>query len=141
MDKAVAEVPVGYWDAKAEGWTFFWSKHNHWSVSPTDRASYAGCEWWQPFDPYTGKPNDKPHPWEALRDFNPSCEWYDGGPIIEKEGISITNHAQGGMRTLPEWCAKKVGSSRLCFGPTPLIAAMRAFVASRFGDRVGSTGE
>lgn len=68
--------------------------------------------------------------------WKPSELWEHGGPIIDRENISLTNHAQGGMRALPEWCAKTVGRPRLHFGPTALIAAMRAYVASKLGEEV-----
>jgi hypothetical protein len=66
--------------------------------------------------------------------WSPSTVWEDGGPIIECEGIAL-------MRDLDEapgqWAAYIGGINTLgWFGPTPLIAAMRAYVASRLGDEV-----
>jgi hypothetical protein len=67
-----------------------------------------------------------------------STSWQEGGPIIEGEGISITN--PGGY-----WHASYIrfDPDTNCHwdeyphhGPTPLIAAMRCFVASRLGDEV-----
>lgn len=62
--------------------------------------------------------------------FMPSTDWATGGPIIERERISI-----------------KQGPDRGCYayfdhrdetaaGNTPLVAAMRAYVASKFGEEV-----
>ena len=70
-----------------------------------------------------------------------STDWAQGGPIIEREGISCTHI--GGPKNiwvgalLPnnqvdadwDWRFNKTGS-------TPLIAAMRCYVASKLGDEV-----
>ena len=64
--------------------------------------------------------------------YRPSGSYNDGGPIIEREEISIW--ARGN-----EWAAESVvpNQQRLeCVGPTPLIAAMRCYVASQLGDEV-----
>jgi Protein of unknown function (DUF2591) len=78
-----------------------------------------------------------------------STTWSQGGPIIEREGISLV-YVNG---TDLLWSAIKYtnfepwvdGSYHLPTGkersytgdgPTPLIAAMRCFVASRLGDVV-----
>lgn len=65
--------------------------------------------------------------------FHPSRTWDRGGPIIERERIS-SGHAED------EWHAgvSTHGGTDAVFGhgPTPLIAAMRAFVASNLGDEV-----
>lgn len=63
--------------------------------------------------------------------FSPSTWWADGGPIIERERISITDRRD-------HWFADAPGVSEV--GPTPLIAAMRAFVASRLGKEVAEVG-
>lgn len=68
--------------------------------------------------------------------YSPSTDWSQGGPIIERENIATSNHRQGGMVAHQEWTAKMLGSPRIHFGPTPLIAAMRAYVASKFGETV-----
>jgi hypothetical protein len=66
--------------------------------------------------------------------FHPSTEWFAGGNIIEREGISIVaNHAhQSGVWAA---CIETKGPTILT-ASTPLIAAMRAFVASKLGDVV-----
>ena len=50
-----------------------------------------------------------------------------GGPIIEREGMDL-------FAGVPEWMAR-IGDHEYC-GPTPLIAAMRCYVASKLGDEV-----
>lgn len=65
--------------------------------------------------------------------FDPSTYWAHGGPIIERERITLTPLGDG------DWDAVlvyKTGAVSYGAGPTPLIAAMRAYVASRFGDEV-----
>jgi hypothetical protein len=66
-------------------------------------------------------------------DYAPSASWDAGGPIIERERIAISCHAFGGGAYLPEgpelWNARTLGALPQC-GPTPLIAAMRCYVAS-----------
>lgn len=59
-----------------------------------------------------------------------STDWSQGGPIIEREGISW--HC--GNKT--SWHAYGYGSNENFSGPTPLIAAMRCYVASKLGDIV-----
>jgi hypothetical protein len=61
--------------------------------------------------------------------FQPSTNWAQGGPIIEREEIDIAycNPAAG-------WSA--TGFRNTKFGPTPLLAAMRCYCASKLGDEV-----
>ena len=63
--------------------------------------------------------------------FNPSTDWSQGGPIIERESISITKHADQDYWWAGSWNARYVAS-----GPTPLVAAMCCFVASEMGNEV-----
>lgn len=78
----------------------------------------------------------------AAGTYAPSTNWEQGGPIIQREGICI---AQFEYET-PEdqrWRAGILDGGGYFAsldlkdkGPTPLIAAMRAFVASKYGDEV-----
>lgn len=68
-------------------------------------------------------------------DFCPSTDWAHGGPIIERELISFTD-PRGDMQHPGQWAAYKRFIGTEMRGPTPLIAAMRCFVASRLGDEV-----
>jgi len=62
-----------------------------------------------------------------------STDWSHGGPIIERECITLDLGAR--MLDAPkEWCAN-CGHGYYC-GPTPLIAAMRCYVASVLGMEV-----
>ena len=58
-----------------------------------------------------------------------STNWSQGGPIIEREGIAILQCPRG-------WAARIGFGGEYIEGPTPLIAAMRCYVASKLGDDV-----
>ena len=62
--------------------------------------------------------------------YKPSRNWALGGPIIERERIGVWHYQQ------KDWMASWWKDGRQAFGPTPLIAAMRCYVASRLGDEV-----
>jgi len=71
--------------------------------------------------------------------FRWSSSWAQGGPIIEREEIGISRNApcsQGReWEARPSITAKGAGG-KWGYGPAPLIAAMRCYVASRLGDEV-----
>ena len=66
-----------------------------------------------------------------------STDWAFGGPIIEREKIELKYL---GYDNPPYWGALKFSPSKYerkaATGPTPLIAAMRCYVASKLGDEV-----
>ena len=62
-----------------------------------------------------------------------STDWELGGPIIEREGINL-RALSGALWEAETWSAE--GGQYLLDGPTPLIAAMRCYVASKLGDEV-----
>ena len=69
---------------------------------------------------------------------SPSSDWNMGGPIIERERIDI-EWWQDSSDLSVVWDAviHLSATQRVRLdGPTPLIAAMRAFVASKLGDEV-----
>ena len=65
--------------------------------------------------------------WE-VPEFSPSTDWAQGGPIIEREKMTLE-------WTGEDWMAY-IRHDEEYFGPTPLIAAMRCYVASKLGDEV-----
>lgn len=70
---------------------------------------------------------------EKMR-FFPSTSWAQGGPLVEREKISVVPIHPGwtGTIDLDEGdCMVQTNS-----GSTPLIAAMRCFVASKLGDEI-----
>ena len=63
--------------------------------------------------------------------FAPSTDWAQGGPIIEAWMIDVGTY-RGAWRA-----TRHVGSAPTYgYGPTPLIAAMRCYVASKLGDEI-----
>ena len=63
-----------------------------------------------------------------------SSKWSQGGPIIEREFLSIINAAGDDV-----WSAYPIADDPVVHrksGSTPLIAAMRCYVKSKFGDFV-----
>jgi hypothetical protein len=66
----------------------------------------------------------------------PSSVWEDGGPIIEREPWAMPRlNTNPGALHLGKFAASTPGGFDY-YGPTPLIAAMRAYVASKFGEEV-----
>ena len=70
------------------------------------------------------------------RYWTPSDEWAQGGPIIEREGINLDNYAKN-----PQWSAwtpapERESGEAQAYGTTPLIAAMRCYVASVMGNDI-----
>jgi len=76
--------------------------------------------------------------WYADYEYDPSTCWLLGGPIIEREGITTVPHStENGV--IKEWKAGRdwpLSHFPFYWGPTPLIAAMRCYVASKLGDEV-----
>jgi len=80
--------------------------------------------------------------------FHPSTDWSQGGPIIEREGIMVYQTepncwwANSSKRAFERieiagWGVASIFSPAQSYnGPTPLIAAMRCYVASKLGDEV-----
>lgn len=84
----------------------------------TDEVTFNG--WWQ----------CGPNHWQPLCRY--STDWAQGGPIIERESLDIS----APLRDTEEWhcCSMTAGIRTL--GETPLIAAMRCYVASVLGDEI-----
>lgn len=62
-----------------------------------------------------------------------STDWVQAGPIIERESIQLTPNED--MESWSACLMFKQGVEEYS-GPTPLIAAMRCYVASKLGDEV-----
>lgn len=67
--------------------------------------------------------------------FKPSTNWAHGGPIIEREMIE-THALDGEWEAYSEIAGDGNWDENIQSGPTPLIAAMRCYVASKLGDDV-----
>lgn len=94
----------------------------------TEETKFDG--WWQ-----LG-----PNHWQPLNSY--STDWAQGGPIIEREFITVgPYHDKAGKPTgvfqaYIGWDVEQLESLFQCDGPTPLIAAMRCFVVSKLGHEV-----
>ena len=93
-----------------------------------DRAVAHCVEWSKKFPIFTDE--------EPMSKGNYSTDWALAGPIIERERIATWfERYEDEDAGLPCWFAAKYGE-REYPGPTPLIAAMRCYVASVLGDEV-----
>lgn len=78
---------------------------------------------------------------DETKAYQPSTDWALGGPIIERKAVELSyNYAPGGWQLGSPWMATIRTPDGLndatAFGRSALIAAMRAYVASKFGDEV-----
>jgi hypothetical protein len=96
-----------------------------------------------------------PHrkPGDADGNFQPSTDWKQAGPIIERESIDLMHirciekendkeafwdaamWSKDACKTCPE-SGQPTHDRFNQYGDTPLIAAMRAYVASKYGEEV-----
>ena len=94
-------------------------------------AEASGTPIYRSWKTLTRMDMDGQHYWQ------PSIDWAQGGPIIEREGIELKYL---GYDNPPSWGALKFSPSKYdrkaAIGPTPLIAAMRCYVTSKLGDEV-----
>lgn len=65
--------------------------------------------------------------------YSPSQDWAQGGPIIEQEGVNLNRAEDGWVASLKR---KHGNGHHVGDAEDPLVAAMRCYVASRFGDEV-----
>ena len=94
---------------------------------------------------------ERPHPdqrinmlltpidWSNMEDwaceiYSPSTDWSQGGPIIEREGFCIQPFKDGWECFVAHRLFED--DHHHSKGPTPLIAAMRCYVASKLGDEI-----
>jgi hypothetical protein len=93
-----------------------------WAVARCEEGE-ALAEGWHPhFAPYGGELRLRATP------YAPSTDWSQGGPIIERERINLEPFSNINGE---QWSADGEWDS-----PTPLIAAMRCYVASKLGDDI-----
>jgi Protein of unknown function (DUF2591) len=80
--------------------------------------------------------------------YSPSTNWAQGGAIIERRLIALEPSSKQivGDNDAVWWAGSPDVFSEVdegdygCYGATPLIAAMRAYVASKFGNEVPDEG-
>ena len=78
--------------------------------------------------------------------YSPSTDWSQGGPIIEREGVTLGRTDQKSGQQ--PWVSYRIEhlfmdeyEHEYQHGPTPLIAAMRCYVASKMGDEIEVTAD
>ena len=102
-----------------------WNKH----VLPTLRPRLAALD-------SEGFPNGFPFMSDGRgMPISYSSEWNQGGPIIENERISVERKPHGYWIASFQ-CNYAEEKEFLHLGPTPLVAAMRCYVASKLGDKI-----
>jgi hypothetical protein len=89
----------------------------------------------------------------GVKDWMPSTDWGQGGPIIERERIGVSTPFVHNPKAVvpPGYVDHTYWEAEIAYeydqdratskhaegeGRTPLIAAMRAYVASRFGEAI-----
>ncbi|MEX3764496.1 phage protein NinX family protein [Paraburkholderia phenoliruptrix] len=120
-------VLLDYWAARADGQTAkilrAGEKLNRVRLNEDTCATLTPgyTDWWQP---------------------HYACTWFTAGPIVEREHLVVWPYRildwQDRANGVPQdFAAKRIGMPEPeATGPSYLIAAMRCFVASRFGDTV-----
>lgn len=117
-------VELDYWVARAEGYELDPHRGGH-RIRNKDREVLAWVG--------EGRP-----PFWGL--YSPSTNWVQGGLIIDRERMTVGPLMEGGD-WYGTWVCTVHGFEdqngwNQEFGETPLIAAMRAYVASKFGEEV-----
>ena len=132
MKTADLEGPLlDYWVAKAQGLKLVKCENGYWLVYAPE-PMILGIDRSAALNP-------------AVR-YSPSTSWAQAGPIIEAEKIDLIHYGEDGYkgglweavrRIHTHYIDQRPGDAT--GGPTPLIAAMRAFVAAKFGDEIAET--
>lgn len=100
-----------------------------WAVA---KCEGRGIEFDDPRDPWLTRDGISDQP---LHSYTPSTDWSQGGPIIEREGMLIEFHGDHWSATM-WWDDGDSANEVKQKGPTPLIAAMRCYVAAKLSDEV-----
>lgn len=147
-------VTLDLWVARADGATMIEKPSDYDEPGPRKNTAWLTDDKW-----FGDEPDHEPKKlirWgpDKYGAFNPSRSWDDGGPLMEKAAIgwrdrSASAHvgAHKGLSSVEgePWEAwycdggeegGNVEHNHVQTGRTMLVAAMRAFVASKFGDTV-----
>ena len=103
-----------------------------WAVAKCEGVDlFASDGWYYPEDTGTRVP------------YRPSTNWAQGGPIIEREKLTVAPSDQKSYVGQEAWTAYRIetlftdqGDREYQTGSTPLIAAMRCYVASNLGAEI-----
>jgi hypothetical protein len=94
----------------------------------------ATAQGWLAFDRcwWTTKKNSEKNVRQTTLNYAPTVSWAQGGQIIEREKIGTVPDRKDTWRANnPFACTPNTQ-----YGPTPMVAAMRCYVASKLGDEV-----
>jgi hypothetical protein len=83
-----------------------------------------------------GQENCWMHDYKIGYPVSTSTDWAQGGPIIEREWLDVAPWPNESDQDFHWQCKQHDSIDCVAFGPTPLIAAMRCYVASKLGDTV-----
>ena len=101
-----------------------------WAVA---KCEGRGIEFEDPKDPWLTLDGIAHQP---LHSYTPSTDWAQGGPIIEQERFAVWFEKHDDVDSgLPIWFAQD-GYAPAMQGTTPLIAAMRCYVAGMLGNEI-----
>lgn len=123
---------LDYWVARALGWQHLGAVGVNYENKDKPWCLSTGNDWWQaPGDKYPtcGPCHGIPYAY--------STDWALGGPILEKRGMRVQPVESDTGRWWHAECWRPYGEAK---GPTPLVAAMRALVASEIGETVPASG-
>ncbi len=118
---------LDYWVARAER-----GAPDSKEISDSERAWGEPIIYWYGFNGEMGGT-------ECLSSFgSASTDWHIAGPIIEREKILLCPVTQANYgKPIHSWTAQcNATPDRQVFAKTPLVAAMRAFVELKFGEKV-----
>ena len=108
----------------------------NWAVAKADQPAYSDKALIRAL---TAGADGIGNEWKA---FSPSTDWEQGGPIIEgmfSQGLRLHTNEFMPRKDGPLLIVASLSGdvhTGFYFGPTPLVAAMRCYVASKLGDEV-----
>lgn len=123
-----------------------------WAVAVAEGKDYStNREWGNALINHLGRCSIANRNWSGAKYFEPSKNWGHGGPIIERENISLSPptssiHRNGGPKagwgpsgrwTASTWHAGVSGKRSIASDKdSPLVVAMRCYVASKMGAEI-----
>lgn len=126
-----------------------------WAVAQAEKDSDEGIFYDEDYDSMGFYDHD-----DVFCPYQPSSSWAQGGPIIERENITVirANSTYQERKNIPQWFAETsqwvghaadesyehqsmeptfmISEDGGYYGTTPLEAAMRCYVASKLGDKI-----
>jgi len=108
-----------------------------WAVAKCEgdvtELAYDGITWGFKLD---GKLKVLAKGWADSMSWHPSTNWAQGGPIIERVLLYPEPLLDDNCSLIEWFCYNWKGDGSDYYGPTPLIAVMRCYVASKLGENV-----